>query len=192
MTNRLHVLGLGGSVKPGSAGLKALDIALKAAAAAGADIELLAVHELNLPLFDPGKAQTDFPPQVTGFLDAMRRGDAFLWCSPAYHGTVSGAVKNALDYLEFLAKDSPPYLSDRPVGLIAAGGGPQAAVNTVNALAHAAQSLRAVVLPLQAPIVTTGHSFDATGRFSDTKMHERLEQLGRSLVEYAHRFKRHA
>ena len=177
-------------MKAGSAGQKALQIALNAAAAAGADTELLAMAELRLPMFDPALAQEQYPVNVTGFLDKVRRADGLIWCSPAYHGTVSGAVKNALDFLEFLSKDDPPYLTDRPVALISAGGGAQASVNTVNALAHVAQSLRALVLPLQAPIVTTGHSFDAAGRFSDAKMHDRLELMGRAVVDLAKRLRR--
>lgn len=186
---RLRIVGLGGSVKPASAGLKALETALRAAARAGAETELLSIHELDLPMFDPARGAGDYPARVAAFVAALRRGDGFLWCAPAYHGTLSGAVKNALDFAELLAKDEPPYLSDRPVGLISAGGGAQAAVNTINALAHAAQSLRAVALPLQAPIVTAGHSFDSEGRFSDSRMHERLEALGRAVVEYASRLR---
>lgn len=187
---KTRIVGMGGSIKAGSFGLKALQIVLDSAAKAGAETELLAVHDLNLPMFDPGKGIGDYPPHVTGFIEACRKADGFAWCSPAYHGTVSGAVKNALDFLEFMNQDKPAYLTYKPVGLISAGGGAQAAVNTVNALNHAAQSLRAVVIPLQAPIVTTGHSFDASGRFSDSKMHDRLEQMGQALVDYASRLKR--
>ena len=39
--------------------------------------------------------------------------------SPGYHGTVSGLVKNSLDYLEVLREDDRPYLDGRAVGVIA-------------------------------------------------------------------------
>lgn len=187
--NTVRILGLGGSMKAASGSLSALKTVLAAAAAAGAETELIALHESGLPLFDPGKNLADQPAGVHAFLDAARRADAYAWCSPAYHGTVSGSVKNALDFLEFLSKDATPYLTDKPVALISLGGGAQAAVNTLNALSHVAQSLRALVLPLQAPIITAGHSFDASGRFSDPKMHARLELLGAELVKLARKLK---
>ncbi|TDD04290.1 hypothetical protein E1292_19290 [Nonomuraea deserti] len=39
--------------------------------------------------------------------------------APRYHGTVSGSFKNALDWFEELAGLDPPFLTDKPVGLIA-------------------------------------------------------------------------
>jgi len=37
-----------------------------------------------------------------------READAMLWATPTYHGTMSGALKNALDYMQLLAKDPAP------------------------------------------------------------------------------------
>ena len=185
----IRILGLGGSLKAGSGSLSALKTVLAAAAAAGAETELLALHESGLPFFDPAKELKDYPVAVPAFLDAARRADGIVWCSPAYHGTVSGAIKNALDFLEFLSKDPVPYITDKPVALISVSGGAQAAVNTVNALAHVAQALRGIVVPMQAPIVTTGQTFDKEGRFSDAKMHARLELMGAELVKLAQKLK---
>jgi FMN reductase len=56
-----------------------------------------------------------------------------IWSSPLYHGTVSGAFKNALDWLDLLSDRDPPFLTDKVIGLISAAGGVQAlqAVNTM-------------------------------------------------------------
>ena len=48
-----------------------------------------------------------------------------IWSSPTYHGSVSGSFKNALDWLILLAEREPPYLSNKPVGLVTTAGGVQ-------------------------------------------------------------------
>ena len=55
----------------------------------------------------------------------MYRCDAMIWSSPTYHGSVSGSFKNALDWLILLAERTPPYLSNKPIGMITTAGGVQ-------------------------------------------------------------------
>ncbi len=59
---------------------------------------------------DTSAEEPEQPSSVHAFLAAVRAADALLICSPTYHGTISGAVKNALDYLEFMGGDTPRYL----------------------------------------------------------------------------------
>ena len=49
---------------------------------------------------------------------ALRRANGVILSTPCYHGSVSGLVKNALDYTEDMCKDPEPYLDGRAVGLI--------------------------------------------------------------------------
>ena len=51
----LHVVGIGGKLRQDSRGLLALEEALRAAEEAGATTELLALRELDLPMYEPGK-----------------------------------------------------------------------------------------------------------------------------------------
>ena len=68
--------------------------------------------------------------------------------SPGYHGTLSGLVKTALDYVEQLSKDERAYLDGLPVGLIATAAGWQAAVSTLQALRTIVHSLRGWPTPM--------------------------------------------
>jgi FMN reductase len=49
-----------------------------------------------------------------------------VWSSPLNHGTVSGAFKNALDWLQLLGDHEPPYLTDKVIGLVSTAGGTHA------------------------------------------------------------------
>ena len=69
----------------------------------------------------------------------LRRADGLIVATPAYHGGVSGLVKNALDFTEDLRGDERVYLSGRAVGCIVCADGAQAMGST---LAMAAIALR--------------------------------------------------
>jgi FMN reductase len=114
------IVGLGGSLRAASTSLTALRTALEGAAAAGADTRVLAVRELDLPLYTPEHSTPDAAHRL---VDAVTGAQAMIWSSPTYHGSVSGAFKNALDWLILLAGHDPPYLTNKPIGLVATAGG---------------------------------------------------------------------
>ncbi len=189
LTNeRIHVVGLGGTLRESSTSRWALEHALKAAENAGATTELLALADLDLPMFKPGKALHEYGPSVARLVAAARATDAMIWSTAGYHGTIAGATKNALDFLEFLAKDEMPYLQDRVVGLIATAAGELAAVNALNAMVHTAHALRATVAPQMVAIPRALTVFDHGGRILDPQLASRLEWLGRRVVDLAAKY----
>lgn len=180
---KVKIVGLGGSLGKKSMTLSALVVPLQSARQAGAEVELLDLRELSLPFYNPELKLEDYPESVSLFLDKVRKADGMIWASPAYHGTVSGAMKNALDFLEFLAKDHPPYLTNKLIGLITTAGGTIAAVNAINALTHICQALRAWTVPLVVPVIQAWKLFDDQGRVTDPQLEERLVSLGVELVK---------
>lgn len=183
-----HIIGLGGTLRKHSNSLRALQYALKAAENAGATIELLDLRELNLPMYDPDADLKDYGGNVQHLIKTLSRADGLLISTGAYHGTLAGITKNALDFLEFLADAPQPYLHNKPVGLIATASGEMADVNSINAMIHAVQSLRGLALPLSVPIHSAGKSFDESGHLTNEKIAGRLNQLGKMVVETARHF----
>lgn len=184
----LHVVGLGGTLHDNSTSLIALERALKAAQQAGATVELLDLNLLDLPMYRPGRKLEDFGHAVHKMIAATRRADAMLWSTAAYHGTLAGVTKNALDYMEFLAGGENAYLQNKVVGLIATAGGDQAGVNTVNAMVNIVHSLRGTAAPLSVPIASAWKVFDDEGVITDKKTVQRLDKLGGLVVEMARYF----
>ena len=116
----IDIVGLGGSLAPQSASLSALNVALTGAQEYGASVQLFDLRELNLPMYVPG---APLPDAARRLCDATYAAHGMLWSSPLYHGTISGAFKNALDWLQLLGDRTPPYLTDKVVGLISTAGG---------------------------------------------------------------------
>ncbi len=180
-----HVVGIGGTLRDGSTGLRALEVALRASEEAGATTELLNLRELALPMYEPGKPLEEYGENVERLVEAMRGADAMLWSTASYHGTLAGVTKNALDFTQFMARDERPYLQDKVVGLIATAGGGMAAVNSINALVNVVHALRGVAAPLSVPVTQSWKAFDKEGNIRDEEVAGRLGSLGRLVVEMA-------
>jgi FMN reductase len=182
---KLHVVGIGGTLREGSRGLLALEEALRVAEEAGATTELLDLRELDLPMYEPGKPLEEYGEKVRELVEAMRGANALLWSTAAYHGTLAGLTKNALDFAQFLARDERPYLQDKVVGLIATASGGMGAVNAINAMVSIIHALRGVAAPLSVPVTQSWKTFDEEGNIRDEGVARRLESLGRIVVEMA-------
>jgi len=181
----VRVVGLGGSLRAASTSLTALKAALEGAAAAGAEVQLIWVRDLGLPLYT---AEHAIPAGAHEFADAVYRSDAMIWSSPTYHGSVSGSFKNALDWLILLAERDPPYLSNKPIGLVSTAGGVQG-LQAVNSMDFIARALRGWSVPLVQPVPQAWRSFDPDGHLADEAIAGQLRALGAEVVRAARQFR---
>jgi NAD(P)H-dependent FMN reductase len=103
MKNTFNVLGVAGSTRQGSYSTQALKIALEHAKKHGAEVRLLELSKIVLPLYDPSAPASK---EVERAAEDIAWADAFILASPDYHGSISGALKNFLDhfYEEFAGK----------------------------------------------------------------------------------------
>lgn len=185
-----RIVGIGGTTRAGSSTERALRCSLQAAQDKGATTVIFAGEELAaLPLYAPERSErTDL---ATRLVEEVRTADGVIMASPGYHGTVSGLVKNALDYLEDMRGDDRVYLSGLPVGVIATGAGWQAIGSTLSTLRDVVHALRGWVTPLGAGVRTVGQVFDAQGRCLDEHAALQLRVVGEEVVDFA-RWKAHS
>ena len=180
----VRVVGLGGSLREESTSRTALQVALEGAAASGAGVELLWVRDLDLPLYTAEHAP---PPDAHRLAETVYNADALIWSSPTYHGSVSGSFKNALDWLILLAENDPPYLSNKPIGLVTTAGGVQG-LQAVNTMDFIARALRGWSVPLVLPVAQSWQSVDPDGHLKDEAIAAQLRRLGAEVVRAARQF----
>jgi FMN reductase len=178
------IVGLGGTVRPGSTSEAALRTALLGAQQAGAMTECFGAADLDLPFYDP--KSTHRSAKARRLVDTLRRADGVVVASPGYHGALSGVVKNALDYLEDTATDPRVYLDGIPVGCIGVAHGSQAAVAVLANLRSIAHALRGFPTPYGAALVATAGTF-VDGSCVEEEVAERLLLVGRQVVQLAQR-----
>jgi FMN reductase len=184
---RTLIVGLGGSTASRSRSLAALQTALEGASDAGAAVELLDIRRLDLPMYNPDNEDAGRPESVSRLIESCRAADGLLWSSPLYQGTISGALKNALDWLHPLGKLDPPYLHDKVIGLISAAGGTQG-LQAINTMEFAVRALRGWAVPYVVPVAAAYRIFDQDGRIADRGIERQLKTLGAEVVRVAERF----
>lgn len=183
------IVGIGGTTRAGSTSERVLDLALKAAEAGGAQVELFGgEHLARLPLFNPQEDQPS--PERDALVDAVRRADGLIIASPGYHGSVSGLVKNALDSLEALRDDPRPYFDGRAVGVIVTVDGWQAAGATLGAMRAIVHALRGWNTPMGvalngAAARDTGGLFDGEGRLADRRDAWQVKTMAEQVLAFA-------
>ena len=185
MADSIHIVGVGGSLRTASTSRAALEVALEGASAAGASSRLIWLRELELPLFS---AERSIPPAAHEFANAVYSSDALIWSSPTYHGSISGSFKNALDWLILLAEREPPYLTNKPVGLVATAGGVQG-LQAVNSMDFIVRALRGWSVPMVQPVAQSWRTFDLDGRLADDAVADQLRALGEEVVRAARQFR---
>jgi FMN reductase len=139
-----HLVFLSGSVHAGS---RADRIAQWCARQCpGATSTAFTGGELEFPFYRAGAA--DPAGRVRRYLAELAAADGVVLISPSYHGTLSGLLKNALDYVNELAGERRPFLEGRPVGCVAVSSGEQGAASTVATLRTIGHALRGWPTPL--------------------------------------------
>ena len=99
----LRVLGVSSSTRENSFSATGLKIALEKIKENGGEIELLDLRNNPLPMFEPTNNESGVISDITNMVSSA---DAFILATPDYHGSMSGSMKNFLDYYwsEFAGK----------------------------------------------------------------------------------------
>lgn len=180
-----YIIAVGGTLRSNSSTEWAMRHVLKSAQRHGARINVISGLQLQLPLYQPEIAE-----RVEGarFLVAqLALADGIIIGSPGYHGSISGLVKNALDYAEDLRTDARPYFSGRAVGCIATAGGWPGAVNTLGALRDIVHALRGWPTPVGAAINSTENVFDEQGNCLVPRVGQILDLMADEVMSFTRR-----
>jgi NAD(P)H-dependent FMN reductase len=187
----VRIAGLVGSLADRSVTRVAVTHALDAAAAGGAETDLLDLREFDLPLYNADADSgadgdgTDSGGDASELRTRLRRADGIVLGTPMYHGSYSSPLKTALDYSGF------DEFENTTVGLLAVSGG----AFPITALDHLRSVMRALdawVVPFQAA-VPNSHSAvewhenggDPIGELTNESTEDRVATLGRRVVQYA-------
>jgi chromate reductase len=182
--NPVHVLGLSGSLRKASfnsAALRAAGDVLPE----GMTLEIGSIA--GLPLYDDDVKSAGFPEPVLALGRAIAAADAVLLVTPEYNYSVSGVLKNAIDWVSRL---NPQPFAEKPVGVMGASVG---VLGTARAQYHLRQImvfLNAQVMPR--PEVMIGGApgkFDTEGRLTDAPTREFLGKYMAALGLFTRRWR---
>ncbi len=167
----LNVLAVAGSLKQESVTRVVIHQAAAIMRQAGCTVDLLDLLHEPLPLFNPdtGRVFPGFPALQA----RVAKADVFLLGTPDYHGGMSGAMKNFLDYFwrEFAGKLFVPIVASHEKGL-----------TTIEDLRTIARQCYAWVLPYGVSFAEKADVHD--GRIVNQTLERRLEMMTRDARVY--------
>ena len=149
----------------------------------GANTEFIGGCDLQLPIYGVAGAETS--PPVRHFLDLYRSCDGLLMASPGYHGSISGLLKNALDFTDVLRSSGGAYLDGKAVGCIVCANGWQSTGTTLSAMRTIVHALRGWPTPLGVAINSSLPFTDDNGACIDKNVKLQLEIVARQVVGFA-------
>lgn len=179
----VNVLGVASSMREESLSTRALQMALEETKKYGSESHLLELRKINLPLYDPGGFRSDEPFSnkaeirdnvLERITTAMKWADAFVLASPDYHGSMSGGMKNLLDYFweEFAGKTFGYIVASHEKGLTVA-----------DQMRTAIRQCYGWSMPYNISI-NGEKDFDSKGNLVNSALAQRIKMLARDLVTY--------
>ena len=182
-----RILAFAGSLRGGSFNKKLVKLAMEGAREAGAEVTPLDLRDLPLPIFNQDDEDARGLPENARKIKQLFIGHhGFLIASPEYNSSISGVLKNAIDWASRSeTDDEPPLIAFRgkTCALMSASPG---ALGGLRGLVHVRAILGNIgvfVLPDQVAISNAGEAFTETGTLKDARKQQAVVALGRSLVE---------
>lgn len=127
----IKILAFTGSMRADSINKRLLKIGIDRLREKGVEVTELELRNLDIPLFDQDyedrikAGKEDLPKGIHTLRQAMIDADAFLIASPEHNGTMSAALKNAIDWASRAIEGDKPLVCfmGKTAGIMAASGG---------------------------------------------------------------------
>jgi chromate reductase, NAD(P)H dehydrogenase (quinone) len=184
MTTSIHVLGISGSLRRASwnTGL------LHAAGDLLPEGMSLEIADLAaIPLFNQDHDGLAAPEAVKHFRARIRAADALLIATPEYNGSITGVLKNAIDWASRPISDSP--LSGKPLAIMGAGG-VSGTIRAQLALRQLSAAINTLIINRpQVQIMRSWDKFDAEGQLTDEQSRQEIRALLEALAAWTRRLR---
>ncbi len=183
MTDQIRVGVLWGSLRKDSMnGKLAKFVGRKLQDFGGVEIIEIDLVALDLPMFS-GDIE-GMPSEVSEFISILVGCDALLVASPEYNGSLTGVLKNAIDWASVGRDGDEPLacFKGKVSGLLSSSPG---AIGGLQGLVHVRQiltRLQMLVVPDQYALGGGHEAFDDAGDMKDAKKAKMAVDVGREMV----------
>jgi azobenzene reductase len=137
--------------------------------------EYVDLSTFELPIFNGEEEQSELE-NVKGLRKLAMEADAFVLTSPEYHNGMSGALKNAIDFL------GGSHFKHKPTALLAVAGGGKGGMNTLSNMRIVARGVYANVIPKQ--LILDPPGFDQETKTLNEKSKTQVDSLMKELQMY--------
>jgi chromate reductase len=190
MSEKSRILCFAGSLRRGSLNKKLVKVAMSGAAETGAQVTFVDLADYPMPLYDGDIEEAKgLPEEAKRLKQLMKSHQAFLISSPEYNSSISGALKNAIDWA---SRPEPgekqlECFKGKIAGIMAASPGALGGLRGLVTVRSILENIGVMVIPDQIAISQANDAFDSNDNLTDQKKAEQVKQIGRRVAEVAER-----
>ncbi|MEM6672336.1 MAG: NAD(P)H-dependent oxidoreductase [Planctomycetota bacterium] len=183
------IVAFAGSTREGSYNRRLLAVAARMAAERGAEVDVLDLAELEMPLFSEDLEARGTPESATRFKKALEAADGFLISSPEYNSSYPALVKNAIDWASRPAEGEPMLAAfdGKACGLLAASPGGLGGIRMLPQLRQLLSNIGVHVVPTQFGLGRAHEAFDEAGELVDERTQASVARVVEQTIEIASR-----
>ena len=179
------ILAFAGSTRTGSFNKQLVRVAAASARTAGAEVTLIDLRDLPMPLYDGDlEANEGLPQHAKTFKELLLAHQGLLISAAEYNSSITGVLKNGIDWASRLAPGEAPLacFTGKVAALMSASPG---ALGGLRSLVHVRAilgNIGVLVLPDQVAIPRAHEAFNPDGSLKDSKQHASIEKLTKGLT----------
>ena len=185
MSDKPRILAFAGSTRRESWNKKLVRIAGKGAEAAGAEVTLVDLADYPMPIYDGDlEAEEGIPHMGREFKQLMREHHGFLMSCPEYNSSISGVLKNTIDWASRQESNEKPLecFRGKVVSLMSASPGRLGGLRGLVHVRAILGNIGCIVLPKQVAVPSATEAFDPDGGLRDDDRRKEVEALGSELA----------
>ncbi|MEO6787916.1 MAG: NAD(P)H-dependent oxidoreductase [Chthoniobacteraceae bacterium] len=183
-----RILTFGGSLRRDSYNQKLAAIAAQGAREAGAEVTLVALRDFPMPVFDGDLEEASGMPEQAKRLKGLFRGhDGLIISAPEYNSGITGALKNAIDWVSRAESDDEPPLvafTGKTAVLCAASPGALGGLRGLVQVRAILGNIGVNVLPAQITVRKAHEAFGPDGALLDATQSAAVKDLGAQLARH--------
>lgn len=183
----VKILAFDGSGRTGSINHNLLEKVVAEAKSHGAEVTVLDLHELDLPMYNGDLESEDgIPDKVMKLKDVFASHDALLIASPEYNGGYSPLLKNTIDWVSRPVNGVSGVatcFANKVAGLVSAAPGKLGGLRGLYQLNTILFGINVLVLPNIASVGFYGDALDGDGALKNDADRKAVAALGKRLVD---------
>lgn len=188
----MKILAFAGSTRTDSFNKKLIAIGSEQARSFGAEVTLIDLRDFPMPLYDGDlEAREGLPPNARKLKELFITHDALLISSPEYNSSITGVLKNSLDWVSRSEPGEAPLkaYNGKIAGLLSASPGALGGLRSLVVLRSMLGNIQVLVIPQQFALGHADKAFDANGQLQDAKSLSIVQGVVKALVETTRKMK---
>jgi len=181
------ILAFSGSLRAGSYNQKLVRIAADAAREAGAEVTLISLADFPMPLFDQDLEEREGKPEAAKKLKQLfLEHDSLLIASPEYNSMITGALKNAIDWVSRAdSEDEAPLAAfeGKTAAIMSASPGGYGGARSLGFLRPFLENIKVEVLQEEFSLPKAHEAFDEDGNLLHVETAGKVKAIGWKMAE---------